>query len=347
MHASVKSSMKAYQLRPGAGVAELAQTHIPTPVPQPHEVLIKTHAAALNYRDLMYARGNYINLADAPLVPAGDGAGEIVAVGAAVTRFNLGDRVTHSYFTAWIDGEPDPVKTAAAFGTHVNGTLADYFIAPEAALVAIPDHLDYTEAAPLSCVGTTAWNTLFSDGGLLPGATILLLGTGGLSIFTLQLAKAAGLHVIITSSSDAKLARARELGADATINYRSTPEWQEAVLRLTKGRGVDLTVEVGGEDTLARSLQATRMGGVVSVIGGLSGFGGTSIEPLALIAGAKRLSGIFVGSRAMLENLNRLITATKLRPLVDRVFSFDEAPQAYAYLESGKQFGKIVVRVAE
>jgi len=341
------STMQAYQLRPGVGVAELASTRVATPQPRPHEVLIKTHAAALNYRDLMYARGNYINLADAPLVPAGDGAGEIVAVGADVTRFAVGDRVTHSYFESWIDGKPDPHKIAAAFGTHINGTLAEFFVAPQDTLVAIPPHLDYVEASTMSCVGTTAWNTLFSDGGLLPGATILLQGTGGLSVFTLQVAKAAGLRVIITSSSDAKLARAREIGADETINYRTTPEWQDEVLRLTGGRGVDLTVEVGGEDTIARSLTATRMGGVVSVIGGLTGFGGTSIEPLALIAGVKRLSGIFVGSRAMLDELSHFIAATKLHPVVDRVFSFDEVPQAYAHLESGKQFGKVVVKVAD
>ena len=338
--------MKAYQLSPGAGVAGLTLANLPTPKPLPHEVLIKTHAASLNYRDLMYAYGNYINLGDAPLVPLTDGAGEIVAVGDRVTRFKTGDRVTHSYFPGWIDGPLDPHKTAASFGTHINGTLAEFFIAPEDTLVTIPQHLDYTEAATLSCVGTTAWNTLFVDGGLLPGATILLLGTGGLSIFTLQVAKAAGLRVIITSSSDDKLARARELGADATINYRTTPEWQEEVLRLTGGRGVDLTVEVGGEGTLARSLAATRMGGVVSVIGGLSGFGSTSIDVIAVIAHAKRLNGILVGSRAMLEDLNRLIATTRLRPIVDRVFSFEEAAQAYAYLESGKQFGKVVIRVA-
>lgn len=339
--------MKTYQMRLGAGVSGLTAAQIATPAPQANEVLIKTHAASLNYRDLMFARGNYLTKADRPLVALGDGAGEIVAVGASVTRFRNGDRVTHSYFPKWIDGAPDPDKTSLSFGTAIDGTLAEYFVAPEESLVTIPAHLSYTEAATLSCVGTTTWNSLFSDGGLLPGATILLLGTGGMSVFSLQVAKAAGMRVIITSSSDDKLERARALGADATINYLRTPEWQEEVLRLSDGRGVDLTVEVGGEGTLARSLHATRMGGIVSVIGGVSGFGGTVIDPLAIIGGAKRLNGIFVGSRVMLEELNHFISATKLRPVIDSVFSFDEAPQAYQYLESGKQFGKVVIRVTD
>ena len=340
--------MRSILLRDYGGASAVQVAESPVPVATAGQVLVRVRAAGINGLDWKVREGDVRDAfpLQLPAVLGIELAGVVEAVGPGATRFQVGDRVTHSYFTAWIDGEPDPVKTAAAFGTHVDGTLAEYFIAPEATLVAIPDHLNYAEAATLSCVGTTAWNTLFCDGGLLPGATILLQGTGGLSVFTLQLAKAVGLHVIITSSSDAKLVRARELGADATINYRSNPEWQEEVLRLTGGRGVDLTVEVGGTDTLSRSLAATRMGGVVSVIGGLTGFGGASIDPIALIAGAKRLNGIFVGSRVMLEDLNRLISATKLRPLVDRVFRFDEVPQAYAYLESGRQFGKIVVQVA-
>ncbi|HEY5809888.1 MAG TPA: NAD(P)-dependent alcohol dehydrogenase, partial [Povalibacter sp.] len=201
-------------------------------------------------------------------------------------------------------------------------------------------------AATLSCAGTTAWNTLFADGGLEPGATVLLQGTGGVSIITLQLAKAAGLRVIITSSSDEKLARAHALGADAVINYRTTPEWQDAVLQLTDGRGVDLTVEVGGAGTLRRSLTATRMGGTVSVIGGLTGFGDTVVEPIAIIRNITRLSGILVGSRTMLENLTRFLAQAKIRPVIDHEFSFDEAPLAYERLMSGRHFGKIVIRGA-
>lgn len=339
--------MKAYRLTPGAGLSGLERIDLPTPQPGPHEVVVRMHAAALNYRDLMFARGNYLNRGWEPLVPLGDGAGEVVATGAAVTRFRPGDRVIHSYFPGWIDGEPDPAKTAGSFGTHFHGTLAGAFVVPEQALVAMPAHLDFAEAATLSCAGTTAWNALFAAGGLQPGASVLLLGTGGVSILALQIAKAAGLRTVLTSSSDDKLARARALGADATINYRTTPDWQHEVLRLTGGRGVDLTLEVGGEGTFARSLAATRLGGTVALIGGVSGFGETTIAPLALIGGAKRIAGILVGSRAMLEALARFVEVNRIRPVVDRVFAFDAAAEAYAHLEAGRHFGKVVVQGVE
>jgi NADPH:quinone reductase-like Zn-dependent oxidoreductase len=337
--------MKAYQLRPGAGISGLRVSNIPEPVPSPHEVLIKTHAASLNFRDLMYARGEYFGLKDEPLVPLGDGAGEVIAVGARVTQFKPGDRVTHSYFVDWIDGAADPRKISASFGTHINGALAETFVAPADTLVRIPDYLSYAEAATLSCAGTTAWNTLFVDGALKPGATVLLQGTGGLSILTLQLAKAAGLRVIITSSSDEKLERARALGADATINYRATPEWQDEALRLTDGRGVDLVLDIGGPETLRRSLGATGMGGTVSVIGRIGGAGEHAVDPLDLIRGMRRLSGIFVGSRAMLDDLMLFLSTTKIHPIIDREFSFADAPLAYEHLQSGRHFGKIVIRV--
>lgn len=339
--------MKAYQLRPGAGVAALQLADIPRPEPAPHEVLIRTHAVSINYRDLMYARGDYINLKDEPLVPLGDGAGVVAAVGSKVTRVAKGDRVIHSYFPKWIDGDADDEKTATSFGTHRDGVLAESFVAPEEALVKIPSYLTFAEAATLSCAGTTAWNALFANGGLKPGATLLLQGTGGLSIISLQLAKAAGLRVIITSSSDEKLARARSLGADATINYRTKPEWQDEVLKLTNGAGVDLTVEAGGSGTLGRSVAATRMGGTVSVIGGLTGFGEAAISPLAIIVRLTRLNGIWVGSRVMLDDLVRFMESAEIHPVVDREFSFDEAPLAYEHLMAGRHFGKLVIRVAD
>lgn len=338
--------MKAYRLAPGAGISALRLVDIPEPVPAPHEVLIKSHAASLNYRDLMYANGAYINLKDAPLVPLGDGAGEVIAVGSRVTRVKPGDRVTHAYFPAWIDGSPDQHKLAASLGTHIDGTLAEAFVAHEDALVPIPSYMSYAEAATLSCAGTTAWNALFVDGGLKPGDTVLLLGTGGVSILALQFAKAAGLRAIITSSSDEKLERARALGVDATINYRAMPEWHEEVLRLTDDRGVDLTVEVGGAGTLRRSLAATRIGGTISVIGGVAGFADTPVNALSLIARVHRLSGIFVGSRAMLEDLTKFLSTTEVHPAIDREFTFEEAPLAYEYLKAGRHFGKVVIRVS-
>jgi len=208
----------------------------------------------------------------------------------------------------------------------------------------VPSHLDYNEAAAISCAGVTAWNALFVEGGVQPGNTVLLLGTGGVSVWALQLAKAAGLRTIITSSSDAKLARARDLGADEVINYRQNAEWQDEVVRLTGGQGVDLTIEIGGRDTLNRSVAATRVGGTVVLVGGVVGFQ-AELDIVPLLVGHKRLIGIGVGSRAMFEALNRFIALKEIRPAVDRVFAFEQAREAYAYLESASHFGKVVIKV--
>ncbi|WP_334001753.1 NAD(P)-dependent alcohol dehydrogenase [Burkholderia cepacia] len=339
--------MHAWQVKPGDGAAGLRRIDATRRAVGPTDVVVKIHSAGLNYRDLMFARGDYLGIGTEALIPVADGAGEVIETGRDVTRFKPGDRVINTYFPRWIDGPPTPQKTSGSPGSHFDGVLAEHFVSDEAALVAIPAHLDYDEAATLSCAGITAWNALFADGGLGPGATVVLLGTGGVSIVALQLAHAAGLRTIVTSSSDAKLERARALGADATINYRATPEWQRDVLRLTGGAGADLVVEVGGKDTLPRSVAATKMGGTVSVIGGLSSFGGPELGLLSLIGGIRRLQGIMVGSRAMLDDVVRLVDAKRIKPVVDRVFGFDEAPQAYAYLQSGQHFGKVVIRVAQ
>lgn len=337
--------MQAYRLLAGSGFDALEASHAPSREPGPGEVRIRVHAVSLNYRDLMFARGDYINTPAHPLIPIADGAGEVLAVGPGVTRFRPGDRVVNTYFRDWIDGEPTPEKTELSFGAHAEGVLAQEAVLPEHALATIPAHLDFVEAATLSCAGVTAWNALFVAGALKPGDSVLLLGTGGVSIWALQLAKAAGLRTIVTSSSDDKLARVRELGADATINYRATPEWQDEVLRLSGGRGVDLVVEVGGEGTLARSLSSVRVGGTIAVIGGLSGIRGTEVDLLAVIGGAKRLAGIFVGSRTMLEDLNRFVETAGIRPVVDQVFPFEQAREAYRHLKEGRHFGKVVIRV--
>ncbi|MFT0173063.1 zinc-dependent alcohol dehydrogenase family protein [Paraburkholderia mimosarum] len=338
--------MKAWKLKAGSGYGALARTDFTPHTPGAHDVVVKIHAASLNYRDLMFARGDYLGLGDAPLVPVADGAGEVVELGAAVTRFKPGDRVINTYFPHWADGAPAPSKVRESAGAQFDGVLAERFVATESSLVAIPAHLSYEEAATISCAGVTAWNAIFADGHALPGATVALLGTGGVSIWALQLAHAAGLRTIITSSSDAKLERARALGASETINYRSHPEWQDEVLRLTGGEGADIVVEVGGRDTLPRSVAATKMGGLVSIIGGVTSFAGPELGLLSVIGGMKRLHGIMVGSRAMLEDVTRLVAAQQIRPVVDRVFGFDEAPEAYAWLEAGKHFGKVVIRVA-
>lgn len=337
--------MHAYQVVPGSDIASLARIDVaPSPV-GPHELRIRVHAVALNYRDLMVARGEYLGPSDIPVIPCSDAAGEVLEVGAHVTRFRVGDRVAGTFFPSWLDGEPTPAKTADAPGAATDGVLAEIIVRHEESVVAVPSHLDFVEASTLPCTGVTAWNALFEEGRLQPGSTVLLLGTGGVSISALQLARAAGLRTIITSSSDAKLQRARSLGADATINYKQTPDWQTEVLRLTQGRGVDLVVEVGGEGTLMRSIASARMGGRIAVIGGVSGFGGSDIQPLHLIGGAKRIAGIFVGSRGMFERLNQFVENSGLLPVIDRVFAFDEAPQAFAHLQSAKHFGKVVINL--
>jgi NADPH:quinone reductase-like Zn-dependent oxidoreductase len=335
--------MKAYQIQAGTGIAGLKRVECVSRALEADEIRVRVSAAALNYRDLSFAKGQFYNPPGYPLVPLVDGCGDVVAVGSAVSRFKEGDRVITSYYPRWIDGALSSAKTAVSFGAQIDGTLTEKLVANEDAFVLAPNSLDAIAAATLPCAGVTAWNALFVAGAVKPGASVLLLGTGGVSLWALQLAKAAGLFTIVTSSQDEKLERVRSLGAHATINYRTTPEWQDKVLRLTGG--VDVVVEVGGEGTLARSLKAAGAGGTIVVIGRVSGGGGVSIEPGALIGGAKRLVGITAGSRAMLEQLVRFVDVNKITPTVDRVFSFDEAPSAYEYLEGGRHFGKVAVDV--
>ena len=334
--------MKAYRLTVGGGVQGLELVDAASPQLGPNDVRVRVKAVSLNYRDLMMAAGTYLAAPGRKLVPTSDAAGEVVEVGAAVRRFKMGARVATTFFPDWIDGGPTPEKTARAPGGSIDGFLAQEIVVNEQALVSVPSHLDFSEAATLTCAGVTAWNALFIAAGLKAGDSVLLLGTGGVSVWGLQLAKAAGLQAVITSSSDEKLARARQLGADVTINYRSTPEWHEQVLKETGG--VHLVIEVGGTGTLKRSVAATRMGGTVAIVGGVSGFGG-DFEPFALIGGARRLSGIFVGSHQMMEDMNRLIEIAALRPVVDRVFPFESAREAYAFQQAGKHFGKVVIQV--
>jgi NADPH:quinone reductase-like Zn-dependent oxidoreductase len=335
--------MNAYQLTPGAGIDSLERVVLPLRELQYHEVRIKVHAASLNFRDLMVAQGSYPTSGEGDIVPGSDAAGEVLEVGPGVTRFRVGDRVATTFFPEWDEGKVSPAKTAVTLGAGGSGVLAEQLIQPEHALVAVPPHLSYEEAATLTCAGVTAWNALFVAGGLKAGDTVLLLGTGGVSIWALQLAKAAGVRTIVTSSSDSKLERARALGADVLLNYRSTPEWQDEVLRATDGEGVDLVLEVGGQDTLARSIASAGMGGRVAVIGGLGGGFETGIQLLGLVLGGKSMSGIYVGSRAMQEDLSRLVSLRQIKPVVDRVFKFSEVREAYRHLASGKHFGKVVI----
>jgi len=334
----------AYSIRRGAGVEGLARITRASAALGPHDVRVRMRAVALNYRDLMVARGDS-GVPGLDIVPASDGAGEVVETGADVTRFRVGDRVIGAFFPDWHEGGPEPAKVSRALGGSADGVLAEEVVMDENAWAAMPAHLDFVEAATIPCAAVTAWHALFGLDPLKPGDSVLLLGTGGVSTWALQLAKAAGLRVVITSSDDAKLDRAAALGADATINYRCTPEWQDEALRLTGGCGVDRVLDIGGPDTLPRSIAAVRSGGTIAVIGRLTGTSGVTIDPAALFGGSKRLAGVLVGSRAMTEDVVRFVELARIRPVIDKLFDFADARDAYAYLGGAQHFGKVVIRL--
>lgn len=336
--------MRTWRVLPGSGIDGLALVEEPSTKPGPGQVRVRLGAGTLNFRDLMVVRGVYGPGSGKPLVPGSDGVGKVIETGPGVTRFAVGDRVATSFFPEWVDGQMTPASLAGALGGGGAGTFAEEIVLGEHSLVKSPAHLSDEEAATLTCVGTTAWHALFETSTIQPGSTVVLLGTGGVSIFALQLAKAAGCRVIITSSSDEKLARARALGADETINYTRVPEWSTEVRRLTGSTGADLVLEVGGEKTLQQSLASVRLMGTVVTIGAVSGSGG-GVPPRALIPGATRLQGVFVGPRRMHEKVARFVENAKIRPVVDRVFDFGKLPEAYRHLESGSHFGKVAVRL--
>jgi NADPH:quinone reductase-like Zn-dependent oxidoreductase len=315
----------------------------PDPRPGPGEVLIRVRAASLNYRDLLIAKGLYNPKLPLPLVPCSDGAGEVSAVGPGVSRVKVGDRVAGTFFPRWIDGEISDAKTRPALGADPPGMLAEQVVLPDQGVVPFPDHLTFEEASTLPCAALTAWNALSGDGGVLPGETVLLQGTGGVSLFALQFAKLAGARIIITSGHDAKLKRAIDMGASDGVNYKSVPAWGDRARELTGKVGVDHVIEVGGAGTLDQSLRAVRAGGRISLIGVLSGTG--TMNPLPILMKAVRVRGIFVGSRAMFEAMNRAVALHKLRPVIDRVFPLDEFRAAFAHLESGAHFGKVCIRL--
>ncbi|HKS41888.1 MAG TPA: NAD(P)-dependent alcohol dehydrogenase [Blastocatellia bacterium] len=334
--------MKVYEVKE-FGIENLALVNREEPQPGANEVVVKFHAASLNYRDLMFVNGVYNPKAKLPAVPFSDGAGEVTAVGSNVTRWKIGDRVCPIFTQGWIEGEPSLQKNRATLGAGaLDGVLREYGAFDENGLVQIPEHLSFEEAATLPCAAVTAWDALIDSGRLKAGQTVLALGTGGVSIFALQLAKMHGARVIITSSSDEKLERAKELGADETINYKSAPNWDKEVLSRTNKIGVDHVIEVGGAGTLSKSLNSVRVGGHVALIGVLAS--GNDFNPLSVLMKGVRLHGIFVGSRQMFEDMNSAIEANKLKPVIDKTFAFEEVREALKYMESGSHFGKIVVR---
>jgi len=331
-------------VRSGSAGYELRRVEAPVRRPGAHEVLVRVRAAALNRRDLFVMKGQYPVATDGTIVPLSDGAGDVVAVGPDVRRVRVGDRVVAAFFQAWVAGPMTRAVLASALGGGADGMLSQYVTLNEAGLAKIPGGLSYEEAATLPCAGVTAWNALVTRGQTGPGQYVLLEGTGGVSVIGLQLAVALGAKPIITSSSDAKLVRARELGAFGTINYRSSPEWDRDVMTLTGGTGVQQVLEVGGKDTLPHALASLGQGGHVALIGGLSAFAG-DIPMMTLLGKGASVSSIYVGSRADLEALLGFVDKHQIRPVVDRVFAYEEAPAAYALMESGQFFGKIVIRL--
>ena len=341
----VKARMKVYEILEGStSLDSLKKTERERPEPGPGQVLVKVHSAALNYRDQAVVTGNYFGgVVQRNTIPLSDGAGEVTAVGKDVTRFKPGDRVAGTFFQVWVDGIPVPASFAA-LGSPLDGVLAEYVVLHQDGLVVIPDYLGYEAAAALPCAAVTAWNALMFSGHTRPGDTVLCLGTGGVSIFALQFAKMNGARVIITSSSDDKLKRAAKLGADDGINYSKHPDWEKEVMRLTRGRGVDNVIEVGGIGTLNRSMESLGYRGQVSLIGVLAGREGSS-NPHNLMLKAGRLQGIFVGNRVMFEDMLRAMAVNRMQPVVDKVFGFDEVHAAYRYQLEKKHFGKIVINI--
>lgn len=337
--------MRAWELR-GNGLESLTLVVRERPRPGPGQVLVRMRAASLNYRDLLVASGTYARgvTPRRPLVPLSDGAGEVIEVGPGVSPLRRGDRVAGNFFQRWVSGPFDADKGASALGGAIDGVLAEEVVLEADAAVHVPEHLSLEEAATLPCAGVTAWIGLMELGGLKAGETVLAMGTGGVSLFAVQLARLAGARVILTSSSDEKLARGRALGADALVNYRTTPGWDVAARALTGGRGVDHILEVGGAATLPTSLRAVRDGGHVTLVGLLSGARG-DVEEAARSRPGVRVDSVYVGSVRHFEALNAAIARSHLRPVIDRVFPFEKAREAYAHLAGGSHFGKVVIGV--
>ncbi len=335
--------MKVWRFTEGFGTEHLKIVELPDPVAGPGEAVVRVRACSLNYRDLAVMRGAYGGNVKPPLIPLSDGAGEVLEVGPGVTRVKPGDKVAGIFMQDWLEGPVDDVKANSALGGSIDGMMAEKVCLKADGLVHFPDHLTLEEAAALPCAAVTAWHALFRSGSLKPGESVLLQGTGGVSIFALQFAKMAGARVIMTSSSDVKMERVRTMGADAVINYKTTPDWDKPVRQLTNGVGVDHVVEVGGAGTLALSSKSVRRGGHIALIGVLAGRG--EFDPRLMMLKSARLHGIFVGSREMFEEMNRAIALARLRPVIDRVFEFGELQEALSYLASGAHFGKVCIRV--
>lgn len=333
--------MKAVEIQDSFGVEQLRVVEREVPVVGRGQVRIRVKAASLNYRDLLMVRGLYNPRQPLPLVPCSDGVGVVEEVGEGVSRVAVGDRVCPLFAQKWFGGEPTHEAIRSTLGGPLDGMLMQEKVISEESLVKVPAYLSDEEAATLPCAALTAWSAL-SLGGLQAGQTVLLQGTGGVSMFALQFAKAMGARVIITSSQDEKLEKAKELGADEVINYKSTPEWGKVARGLTEKQGVDHIVEVGGAQTLKQSLRAIRVGGHISMIGVLSGVA-SEINVLPILMQQVRVQGVLVGSREGFESMNRAMAQHEIRPVLDKTFALEEVPEALQYMADGKHFGKICI----
>jgi NADPH:quinone reductase-like Zn-dependent oxidoreductase len=334
--------MRALELTTAVGVDNLQLVERPDPAPGPGEVLIRMRAVSLNYRDLIMVEGVYGGSTSLPLTPFSDGCGVVEAIGTGVTRFAVGDRVATMFFQGWIAGPPTPATQVTALGMPIPGAGRELAVFSQEGLSKVPDFLTDQQVATLPCAALTAWRALFEDARLQPGDTVVLQGTGGVSIFGLQFAHAAGCRTLITSSSDEKLARARTLGADHMVNYRTTPEWWREVRSATGGRGCDFVMEVGGPGTINQSMRAVRLGGHIAIIGVVAQ-GGEPFNPAALIGNSAKLQGLSVGSRQMFEEMCRAIELHRISPIVDKVFSLEQAQDAFRAMRAGEHFGKVVI----
>ncbi|MEO8558482.1 MAG: NAD(P)-dependent alcohol dehydrogenase [Rhodospirillales bacterium] len=323
---------------------KLVKKERPTPKPGPGQVVVRMHAASLNYRDLLMTQGGYGSMAKPPFIPISDGAGEIAEMGPGVTRVKVGDRVCPNFFQGWIAGAPRADHTGTPLGGPADGTLCQYMLLSEQGVSRIPDHLSWEEAASLPCAALTAWSAVVSQGSTVPGDTILTQGSGGVSLFALQFAKAKGCRVIATSSSEDKLDRLRRMGADAVINYKADANWGRTARGLAGPLGVDQVIEVGGAGTMVQSIKAVRFGGQISLIGVVAGALG-ELNYALIVMNNIRLQGVTVDSRDNFEHMLAAIDVAKLKPPVDKVFGFDQVEEAMAYMQAGKHFGKVCIEI--
>ena len=336
--------MRVFEVRDSFGLAHLRPAERPQPSPGFGQVLLRVEAISLNYRDLMMVDGRYNPRQPLPLIPCSDGVGTVEAVGEGVNRCRKGDRVAALFSQGWIAGRPQRSVVRKTLGGPLDGTLCEWIVLDQEGVSPVPESWSAVEAATLPCAGLTAWSALFTLGNLQPGETVLVQGTGGVALLALQLAQLAGAQVICTSSSEEKLRRVEDLGAWRTINYLREPLWGKAAKAMTGGHGVDLLIEVGGAGTLEQSCAAMAMGGTIASIGVLAG-NAASLQMTSIFMQQIRLQGVLVGSRAGFEALTRALGTSTIRPVIDRVFPFDEAREAFAYLASGSHFGKICIEL--